>query len=229
MVGGDFVNRFDISGRSYKVIPQIQRIDRLNPDQLKDVYVTGPNGKLVPLSTFATLREFGRAPLAQPLPAAERGQDQRRCRPAAGRGVALHGGRSGEDPAQGLRHRLHRRVPPAAHRGEQVPSRLRPGRRPDLPGAGGPVQQLPRPVRHPGGFGAAGHVRRAHLHVPEDARPERPVLDPRLDHHPEHLLAGRAGDPGRAGVQERHPDRRIRQPAAAAGACPSWRPCARRP
>jgi multidrug efflux pump len=57
LVGGDFVNRFDIAGRSYKVIPQIQRADRLNPDQLKDVYVTGPNGKLVPLSTVATLRE----------------------------------------------------------------------------------------------------------------------------------------------------------------------------
>jgi multidrug efflux pump len=57
MVGGDFVNRFDIAGRSYKVIPQIQRIDRLNPDQLNNVYVTGPNGKLVPLSTVATLRE----------------------------------------------------------------------------------------------------------------------------------------------------------------------------
>ena len=105
---------------------------------------------------------FGRAPLAQPVPAAERGQDQRRRRPAAGRGVALHGGRSGEDPAQGVRHRLHRRVPPAAHRGEPVPSRVQPGRHPDLPGAGGAVQQLPRSVRHPGGFGAAGHVRRAH-------------------------------------------------------------------
>jgi multidrug efflux pump len=57
MVGGDFVNRFDISGRSYKVIPQIERIGRLNPDQLKSVYVTGPNGKLIPLSTVATLKE----------------------------------------------------------------------------------------------------------------------------------------------------------------------------
>jgi multidrug efflux pump len=57
LLGGDFVNRFDISGRSYKVIPQIQRVDRLNPTQLKNVYVTGPNGRLVPLSTFATLRE----------------------------------------------------------------------------------------------------------------------------------------------------------------------------
>ncbi|MBE0569691.1 MAG: efflux RND transporter permease subunit, partial [Deltaproteobacteria bacterium] len=57
LVGGDFVNRFDISGRSYKVIPQIERIGRLNPAQLRDVHVTGPNGKLVPLSTFAALRE----------------------------------------------------------------------------------------------------------------------------------------------------------------------------
>ncbi|MFH1215557.1 MAG: efflux RND transporter permease subunit [Pseudomonadota bacterium] len=56
MIGGNFVNRFDISGRSYKVIPQIQRVDRLNPDQLKDIYVTGPNGQLVPLATIATIR-----------------------------------------------------------------------------------------------------------------------------------------------------------------------------
>ncbi|MDA8124865.1 MAG: efflux RND transporter permease subunit [Deltaproteobacteria bacterium] len=57
LVGGNFVNRFDISGRSYKVIPQIQRTDRLNPDQLANVYVTGPNGKLIPLSTIASLKE----------------------------------------------------------------------------------------------------------------------------------------------------------------------------
>jgi multidrug efflux pump len=56
MVGGNFVNRFDIAGRSYKVIPQIQRVARLNPDQLKNIYVTGPGGQLVPLSTIATLR-----------------------------------------------------------------------------------------------------------------------------------------------------------------------------
>lgn len=57
LVGGNFVNRFDISGRSYKVIPQIQRADRLNPNQLQEVYVTGPGGDLVPLSTVATIRE----------------------------------------------------------------------------------------------------------------------------------------------------------------------------
>jgi multidrug efflux pump len=56
MLGGNFVNRFNIAGRSYKVIPQITRVDRLNPDQLKDIYVTGPNGGLVPLSTIATIK-----------------------------------------------------------------------------------------------------------------------------------------------------------------------------
>jgi multidrug efflux pump len=57
MVGGNFVNRFDVSGRSYKVIPQIQRVGRLNAGQLKDIYVTGPNGNLIQLSTVATLRD----------------------------------------------------------------------------------------------------------------------------------------------------------------------------
>lgn len=56
MVGGNYVNRFNISGRSYKVIPQMERVGRLNPDQLENVFVTGPNGQLVPLSTVATIR-----------------------------------------------------------------------------------------------------------------------------------------------------------------------------
>jgi multidrug efflux pump len=55
-VGGNFVNRFSVEGRSYKVIPQVLRVDRLNPEQLKDIYVTGPAGQLVSLSSIATLR-----------------------------------------------------------------------------------------------------------------------------------------------------------------------------
>ena len=57
MLGGNYVNRFSIQGRSYKVIPQVKRTERLNPDQLKDFYVSGPGGKLVQLSTFATLKQ----------------------------------------------------------------------------------------------------------------------------------------------------------------------------
>jgi len=56
MLGGGYVNRFNVQGRSYKVIPQVKRAGRLTPDQLKDIYVTGADNKLVPLSTFATLK-----------------------------------------------------------------------------------------------------------------------------------------------------------------------------
>src|SRR6185295_8669016 len=56
LLGGNYVNRFSIQGRSYKVIPQIERADRLTPDQLSQIYITGSGDKLVPLSTFASLR-----------------------------------------------------------------------------------------------------------------------------------------------------------------------------
>jgi len=56
MLGGNYVNRFSIQGRSYKVIPQVQRSNRLTVDQLKQIYVKGSNDKLVPLSTFAALK-----------------------------------------------------------------------------------------------------------------------------------------------------------------------------
>jgi multidrug efflux pump len=56
LLGGNYVNRFNIQGRSYKVIPQVKRAERLTPDQLKDIYVKGSDNKLVPLSTFAKLK-----------------------------------------------------------------------------------------------------------------------------------------------------------------------------
>jgi multidrug efflux pump len=57
LVGGNFVNRFNLDGRSYKVIPQLKRVERLNASQLESTYVKGPNDKLVPLSTFASLKK----------------------------------------------------------------------------------------------------------------------------------------------------------------------------
>ena len=56
LLGGNYVNRFSIQGRSYKVIPQVKRTERLTPEQLSQIYVTGSQDKLVPLSTFATLK-----------------------------------------------------------------------------------------------------------------------------------------------------------------------------
>ncbi len=57
MLGGGYVNRFINDGRSYRVIPQVERGQRLNADQLLNYHVRGPAGQLIPLSTIATLRE----------------------------------------------------------------------------------------------------------------------------------------------------------------------------
>ncbi len=56
MLGGNYVNRFSIQGRSYKVIPQVSRAERLTPEQLSNIYVKGSANQLVPLSTFASLK-----------------------------------------------------------------------------------------------------------------------------------------------------------------------------
>ncbi len=55
LLGGGYVNRFDIDGRSYRVIPQALRVDRLNPDQLDNLYVTGPQGTPVQLGALADI------------------------------------------------------------------------------------------------------------------------------------------------------------------------------
>src|SRR5207245_8783076 len=56
LLGGNYVHRFSIQGRRYKVIPQVKRQERLTPDQLEHMYVKGSSDKLVPLSTFASLK-----------------------------------------------------------------------------------------------------------------------------------------------------------------------------
>lgn len=56
MLGGGYVNRFINDGRSYRVIPQVERGERLNADQLLDYHIRGPQGQLISLSTIATLK-----------------------------------------------------------------------------------------------------------------------------------------------------------------------------
>jgi multidrug efflux pump len=55
MLGGGYVNYFGLDERSYKVIPQVQQRDRLNPSQLMNYYIRTASGASVPLSTIATL------------------------------------------------------------------------------------------------------------------------------------------------------------------------------
>ena len=57
MLGGGYVNYFSLSGRSYKVIPQVEQGSRLNADQLENYYVPTASGAPVTLSTLATIKQ----------------------------------------------------------------------------------------------------------------------------------------------------------------------------
>ncbi|WP_157219115.1 efflux RND transporter permease subunit [Flavisphingomonas formosensis] len=51
LVGENYVNRFNYHDRSYDVIAQVPRSQRLTPDNLGRYYVKAASGRLVPLST----------------------------------------------------------------------------------------------------------------------------------------------------------------------------------
>jgi multidrug efflux pump len=53
LVGGNYVNRFNLAGRSYKVIPQLKRGARLNAEQLETTYIRGSTNQLIPVNSFA--------------------------------------------------------------------------------------------------------------------------------------------------------------------------------
>ena len=57
MLAGGYINRFAMQNRSYLVIPQVQRSDRLNASALGNYYTRTRNGDLIPLSTVVTLKE----------------------------------------------------------------------------------------------------------------------------------------------------------------------------
>ncbi|MGL5290595.1 MAG: multidrug efflux RND transporter permease subunit [Vibrionaceae bacterium] len=55
MMSDGFVNRVDIYGRSYEVIPQVERRFRLNPESMKNYYVRAADGNSIPLSSLITV------------------------------------------------------------------------------------------------------------------------------------------------------------------------------
>jgi multidrug efflux pump len=61
LMGENYINRFNLQGRSYEVIPQVPRAERLTPDKLTQYYITTASGQSVPLSTVVAL-----APETQP-------------------------------------------------------------------------------------------------------------------------------------------------------------------
>ncbi|MBP6104278.1 MAG: efflux RND transporter permease subunit [Gammaproteobacteria bacterium] len=56
-LGGNYINQFSLAGRAYKVIPQIQRKDRLNAYQLMDYYVNTAEGLPIALSNIASIKK----------------------------------------------------------------------------------------------------------------------------------------------------------------------------
>ncbi len=55
LLGGNFVNRFDLQGRSYKVIPQLADPRRATSQMLNNYYARTASGAMVPFSTFITI------------------------------------------------------------------------------------------------------------------------------------------------------------------------------
>jgi len=56
-LGGGYVNYFSVAGRSYKVIPQVKQVDRLNPDQILDYYIRTPSGAMIQARTIASIKK----------------------------------------------------------------------------------------------------------------------------------------------------------------------------
>ena len=218
LVGGNFVNRFNLEGRSYKVIPQLKRIERLNPSQLESTYVKGPNGQLVPLSTFASLKkktgprslnrfqQFNAVKISgvaiRPLDEALRYLETEAAK-ILPKGYKLD--YTGESrqlrvegtkflPAFGLALILIFLVLAAQFNSFRDPLIILLGSVP-LAMFGALIFSF---LKMPG----AGHG----------------LLYQWVDHHLEHLFAGGPGHADRLGVQERHPDRAVCQPTPAPGA-----------
>ena len=57
MLSDQYVNRFSLQGRSYKVIPQVERRYRMNPEQIGIFPVRTDSGEFVPLSSFVTYEQ----------------------------------------------------------------------------------------------------------------------------------------------------------------------------
>ena len=60
LLGEGEINRFTIDGRSYKVIAQVERTYRDNPDWLRSYYVKNGQGQMLPLSTLIKVHDRAR-------------------------------------------------------------------------------------------------------------------------------------------------------------------------
>ena len=57
MLGGRQVTRFKRDGEQYEVIVQVADVDRSNPEDIRDIYVRGKSGEMIPLANLLSVRE----------------------------------------------------------------------------------------------------------------------------------------------------------------------------
>ena len=230
MLGGNFVNRFNIDGRSYKVIPQIERVGAAHARPAREHLHHRPARRSSCRSAPSRRCNEGVEPRTlnrfQQLNAVKisgrRAALARRRRSRCSRTAAA------QDPAARLPRRLHGRVA-AAPPGGRASSCRRWASRCVLIFLvlAAQFNSFRDPFVILAGLGAARDVRRAHLHVPEVLRPAGHALqaDRGLDDDAQHLLAGRprhARRPGRRRTASSSSSSRTRSRSSA---CRSSRRC----
>ena len=179
LLSGNFVNRFNLDGRSYKVIPQVERQARLTPRAARRHLRHGPAQPAHPARRDRHAAHQRPAAHAQSLPAAQRDQDLGRPDALARRRVSACSKR----PPREI-------LPPGYHldyTGESRQLRQEGGK--FLPAMGlallviflvlaAQFNSFRDPFVILAGLGAARDVRRADLHVPQVPGPARDVVPP---------------------------------------------------
>ena len=82
LLGGNYVNLFDLYGRSYQVIPQVPREFRLNEDWLTRYQIRTEEGALVPLAERGDVTQGRWSRTRSPISSSS---TRRRCRPCRSR------------------------------------------------------------------------------------------------------------------------------------------------
>ena len=56
-LSGDYINRFDLEGKAYRVVPMVEEAGRLDAEMVRQIQIQTPGGATVPFSSLATLEE----------------------------------------------------------------------------------------------------------------------------------------------------------------------------
>ena len=205
MLGGRQVTRFKREGKQYDVIVQVADVDRRNPDDLATIYVRNDDGVMIPMNNIITLTERVAPKELNHFNKLRSATITATLAPGYTLGDALTypAGRRDARAARLGAGRLRRPVARVQGELDQPLHHLPARARLHLPRALGAVRELRRPVRD--------HADRAAV---DDRRVDR--LAP-LRRHAQRLQPDRPDHAGRADHQARHPDRRVREPAAGAG------------